>query len=85
MFSESKYENANYAKHGIFSANNMKMPTMLSMTFSLLINMKMPTMLSMTFSLLIDMKMPTIVGIFIFIGREIFMLSYVWQERIGNC
>ena len=31
--------------------------------------------LSMKFSLLIDMKMPTIVGIFIFISREIFMLS----------
>ena len=33
--------------------------------------------LSMKFSLLINMKMPTIVGIFIFISREIFMLSYV--------
>ena len=32
--------------------------------------------LSMKFSLLINMKMPTIVGIFIFISREIFMLSY---------
>ena len=40
--------------------------TQLSMKFSLLINMKMP-----------NMKMPTIVGIFIFISREIFMLSYV--------
>ena len=30
----------------------------------------------------VNMKMPTIVGIFIFISREIFMLSYVWQERI---
>ena len=35
------------------------------------------TQLSMKFSLLINMKMPTIVGIFIFISREIFMLSYV--------
>ena len=39
------------------------------------------TQLSMKFSLLINMKMPTIVGIFIFICREIFMLSYVKQER----
>ena len=43
------------------------------------------TQLSMKFSLLIDMKMPTIVGIFIFISRENFMLSYVKQERICNC
>ena len=35
------------------------------------------TQLSMKISLLINMKMPTIVGIFIFISREIFMLSYV--------
>ena len=35
------------------------------------------TQLSMKFSLLINMKMPTIVGIFIFITRAIFMLSYV--------
>ena len=35
------------------------------------------TQLSMKFSLLIDMKMPTITGIFIFISREIFMLSFV--------
>ena len=35
------------------------------------------TQLSMKFSLLINMKMPTIVGIFIFISREILMLSYV--------
>ena len=41
------------------------------------------TQLSMKFSLLINMKMPTIVGIFIFISSEIFMLSYVLQERIG--
>ena len=34
--------------------------------------------LSMKFSLLINMKMPTIVGIFIFISRENFMLSYVF-------
>ena len=33
--------------------------------------------LSMKFSLPINMKMPTIVGIFIFISREIFMLSFV--------
>ena len=38
------------------------------------------TQLSMKFSLLINMKMPTIVGIFIFISREIFMLSYVQQR-----
>ena len=38
----------------------------------------------MELSLLINMKMPTIVGIFIFISREIFMLSYVQQERIRN-
>ena len=31
----------------------------------------------MKISLLINMKMPTIVGIFLFISREIFMLSYV--------
>ena len=35
------------------------------------------TQLSMKFSLLINMKMPTIVGIFIFISRENFNLSYV--------
>ena len=35
------------------------------------------TQLSTKISLLINMKMPTIVGIFIFISREIFMLSYV--------
>ena len=35
------------------------------------------TQLSMKFSLLINMKMPTIADIFIFISREIFMLSYV--------
>ena len=38
--------------------------------------------LSTKFSLLINMKMPTIVGIFIFISREICMLSYVKQERM---
>ena len=32
--------------------------------------------LSMKFSLLINVKMPTIVGIFIFISRKNFMLSY---------
>ena len=35
------------------------------------------TQLSMKISLPKNMKMPTIVGIFIFISREIFMLSYV--------
>ena len=35
------------------------------------------TQLSVKLSLLINIKMPTIVGIFIFISREIFMLSYV--------
>ena len=45
-------------------------------------NFSCSTQLSMKFSLLINMKMPTIVGIFIFISREIFMLSYVMQVRI---
>ena len=35
------------------------------------------TQLSMKISLLINMKMPTIIGIFIFISREIFILSYI--------
>ena len=35
------------------------------------------TQLSMKFFQLINMKMPTIVDIFIFISREIFMLSHV--------
>ena len=35
----------------------------------------------MKFSLLINMKMPTIVGIFIFISRENFMLSWVEHEN----
>ena len=35
------------------------------------------TKLSMKFPLQINMKMPTLVGIFMFISREIFMLSYV--------
>ena len=43
------------------------------------------TQLSMKISLLINMKMPTIVGIFIFISRDIFMLSYGFQERNCNC
>ena len=43
------------------------------------------TQLSMKISLQINMKMPTIVGIFIFISREIFMLSNVLQEKIRNC
>ena len=38
--------------------------------------------LSMKFSLLINMKMPTIVGIFIFISRENFRLSYILQMKI---
>ena len=38
----------------------------------------------MKFSQLINMKMPTIVGIFIFISREKFMLSYVKQVIIFN-
>ena len=42
------------------------------------------TQMSMKFSLLINMKMPTIVGIFIFIGREIFTVSCVYHERICN-
>ena len=40
------------------------------------------TQMSMKFSLLINMKMPTKVGIFIFIGRDNFMLSYILQEKI---
>ena len=43
------------------------------------------TQLSIKFLLLINMKMPTIVAIFIFISREIFMFSYVSQERICSC
>ena len=39
------------------------------------------TLLSMKISLLINMKMPTIVGIFIFISRETFMLSWVEHEK----
>ena len=39
------------------------------------------TQLCMKNSLLINMKMPTLVGTFIFISREIFMLSYVKQEK----
>ena len=41
-----------------------------------------PAQLSMKFSPLID---NTIVGIFIFIGIETFILSYVQQEGICNC
>ena len=40
--------------------------------------------LSMKFSQPINMKMPIIVGIFIFTSWEIFMFSYVQQERICN-
>ena len=43
------------------------------------------TQLTMKFSLLMNMKLPTIVGIFIFISREPFMLSYVLQKRICSC
>ena len=43
------------------------------------------TPLSMKISLPINMKMPTIVGIFILVSREIFMLSYIKQERIWQC
>ena len=39
------------------------------------------TGLSMEIYLLINMKMPTIVGIFIFISRENFMLSWVEHEK----
>ena len=39
--------------------------------------------LSMKFSLLINMKMPTRVGIFIFISREMFMLSYVKKKELA--
>ena len=66
--------------------------TQLSMKFVLLINLKLfvipfffscLTKLSMKFSLLINMKMPTIVGIFIFISKENFMLSWVEHETSG--
>ena len=43
------------------------------------------TQQSMKVSLVINKKMPAIVGIFIFTSWEIFMLSYVLQERICNC
>ena len=39
------------------------------------------TQLSMKISLSINMKMPTIVGIFIFISREIFVLSYISKKE----
>ena len=41
------------------------------------------TQLSMKFSLLINMKMPTIVGIFIFISREIFMLTIFSKKEFA--
>ena len=41
------------------------------------------TQLSMNISLQISMKMPTIVGIFIFISRETFMLSYVKKKQFA--
>ena len=37
--------------------------------------------LSMKISQLINMKMPILVGIFMFISRENFMLSWVEQEK----
>ena len=43
--------------------------------------MKMPTNFGMKISLLLDMKMPIIVGIFIFISRENFMLSWVEHKK----
>ena len=49
----------------------MEMPRGYKMFFSCL------TQLSKKFSLLINMKMPTKIGIFIFISREIFTLSYI--------
>ena len=60
----------------------------LSMKFSLLINLKLLTIAN-SFLLNIDehenffanMKIPTIVGIFIFISRENFMLSWVEHEK----
>ena len=59
------------------------------MKFAPLIKLKLPTTANIFLlniaehenSLLIDMKMPTIVGIFIFIGREKFMLSRVKHEK----
>ena len=39
----------------------------------------------MKFSLLINMKMPKIVGIFIFIGREMFMLRYYMFRKKFVC
>ena len=38
--------------------------------------------MSMKISLLINMKMPTNAGIFIFISKVIFMLSYVKQDKM---
>ena len=37
--------------------------------------------LSMKFSQLINMKMPTIVGIFIFISRQMLVLSYIYLHH----
>ena len=40
----------------------------------------------MKISLLVNMKMPTIIGIFMFISRENFMLSWVEPEKkFYNC
>ena len=41
------------------------------------------TQLGMNISLVINIKMSAIVGIFIFIGREIFMLSYVSKKEFA--
>ena len=70
IFSANKYE-LNSAEHEIFSANKYELNSA-EHEISLLINQ-----LSMNFSLPLNIKMPTKVGIFIFISREIFMLSYV--------
>ena len=61
----------------------------LSMKFVLLINLKLLTvailscltLLSMKISLLINMKMPTVIGIFKFISRDFYMLSWVEHAK----
>ena len=63
--------------------------TQISMKFVLLINLKLLTIAnsfllnitSMKISLLMNMKMPTFVGVFIFISRENFMLSWVEYKK----
>ena len=64
----------NSAEHEIFHANKSQIIN--SAKFFL------AKQLSMKISLLINMKMQTIVGIFIFISREKFMLS--WVEHHGK-